>query len=110
MLNIPDADGADDAVAQELSKKVRILCWIMTAPQYLQAKARHVRATWGRRCNVLLVSESSPKLVVGRPTSMIDDQHRQLCSATAQFDPPFSQCRLCFNNNNKIFKLMFYNI
>ena len=64
VLNFPDTGVADDAVAQELSKKVRILCWIMTAPQYLQAKARHVRATWGRRCNVLLVSKCYPQLAV----------------------------------------------
>ncbi|KAI0229925.1 Glycoprotein-N-acetylgalactosamine 3-beta-galactosyltransferase 1 [Lamellibrachia satsuma] len=48
------SDAADDAVARVLSKKVRVLCWIMTAPQFLQTKARHVRATWGRRCTVLL--------------------------------------------------------
>ncbi|KAI0211647.1 Glycoprotein-N-acetylgalactosamine 3-beta-galactosyltransferase 1-A [Lamellibrachia satsuma] len=51
---LPGADVTDDIIANELSKKVRILCWIMTAPQFLQTKARHVRATWGRRCNVLL--------------------------------------------------------
>ncbi|XP_078062038.1 glycoprotein-N-acetylgalactosamine 3-beta-galactosyltransferase 1-like isoform X1 [Mustelus asterias] len=52
----------DHSVADELSKKVRILCWVMTAPKNLETKAKHVKATWGKRCSILLFmsSESNP--------------------------------------------------
>ena len=35
-------------------RDVRVLCWIMTAPEFLWTRAVHVRNTWGRGCNVLL--------------------------------------------------------
>lgn len=45
-------------VAKELYDKVKVLCWIMTTPKNHQKKARHVKATWGARCNVLLFMSS----------------------------------------------------
>ena len=37
-----------------MSEKVRVLCWVMTAPENHDKKAKHVKATWGKRCNILL--------------------------------------------------------
>ena len=51
----------EDEIAQawELTKSVRVLCWIMTTPKNHKAKAMRVKETWGRRCNVLLFMSSS---------------------------------------------------
>ncbi|NXI38446.1 C1GTB galactosyltransferase, partial [Galbula dea] len=46
--------------ARALYERVRILCWVMTGPQNLETKARHVRATWARHCNVVLFMSSQP--------------------------------------------------
>ncbi|XP_076874630.1 glycoprotein-N-acetylgalactosamine 3-beta-galactosyltransferase 1-A isoform X2 [Brachyhypopomus gauderio] len=51
-------EGEDSQIADELYKKVRILCWVMTGPSNLQSKARHVRATWSRHCNTALFMSS----------------------------------------------------
>ncbi|XP_061076257.1 glycoprotein-N-acetylgalactosamine 3-beta-galactosyltransferase 1-B isoform X2 [Conger conger] len=50
--------GQDNSAADELYKKVRVLCWVMTGPKNLEKKARHVRATWTRHCNVVLFMSS----------------------------------------------------
>ncbi|NXH10888.1 C1GTA galactosyltransferase, partial [Bucco capensis] len=50
----------DAGEARALYERVRILCWVMTAPQSLASRARHVRATWARHCNVLLFMSSRP--------------------------------------------------
>ncbi|XP_068777226.1 glycoprotein-N-acetylgalactosamine 3-beta-galactosyltransferase 1-B-like [Struthio camelus] len=48
----------DSSVAEALYERVRVLCWVMTGPRNLETKARHVRATWTRHCNVALFMSS----------------------------------------------------
>lgn len=48
------------SIANELKEKVKILCWIMTGPANHEKKAKHVKATWGKRCNILLFMSSKP--------------------------------------------------
>lgn len=57
-LKLPHQSGEDGNVADELFKKVRILCWVMTGPSNLQSKAQHVKATWSRHCNIVLFMSS----------------------------------------------------
>ncbi|KAK7877424.1 hypothetical protein WMY93_031869 [Mugilogobius chulae] len=57
-LEHPHRKGEDSRMADELYKKVRILCWIMTGPDNLEKKARHVKATWSRHCNVVVFMSS----------------------------------------------------
>lgn len=46
------------SIAHQLYNDVKILCWIMTNPKNHQKKARHIKRTWGNRCNRLLFMSS----------------------------------------------------
>ena len=40
------------------AEKVKLLCWILADPKFLLTKVIHQKATWGRRCEKLLVMSS----------------------------------------------------
>lgn len=46
-------------IAKTLFDEVKILCWIMTNPKNHQTKARHVKRTWGTRCNKIIFMSST---------------------------------------------------
>lgn len=57
-LEHPHHKGEDSRMADALYKKVRILCWVMTGPSNLEKKARHIKTTWSRHCNVVVFMSS----------------------------------------------------
>ncbi|GAA6075789.1 glycoprotein-N-acetylgalactosamine 3-beta-galactosyltransferase 1-B, partial [Tachysurus ichikawai] len=57
-LNHPHHIGEDSSLSDSLYKSVRILCWVMTGPSNLETKARHVKATWSRHCNIVVFMSS----------------------------------------------------
>ncbi|XP_048760150.2 glycoprotein-N-acetylgalactosamine 3-beta-galactosyltransferase 1-like isoform X2 [Ostrea edulis] len=48
----------NEDVAIDVKKKVRVLCWVMTAPKNLDKKATAVKNTWGKRCNKVIFFSS----------------------------------------------------
>ncbi|XP_073469850.1 glycoprotein-N-acetylgalactosamine 3-beta-galactosyltransferase 1-like [Aquarana catesbeiana] len=62
----------DSSVSEELSHKIRVLCWVMTAPDHLQTKAIHLKNSWTRHCNkILFMSSTADKIF---PTIGLDTQ------------------------------------
>ncbi|XP_043939522.1 glycoprotein-N-acetylgalactosamine 3-beta-galactosyltransferase 1-B-like [Protopterus annectens] len=57
-LSHPHHSGEDSSLSDDLYNKIRILCWVMTAPGNLETKAKHVKATWSRHCNIVLFMSS----------------------------------------------------
>ncbi|KAM4701278.1 glycoprotein-N-acetylgalactosamine 3-beta-galactosyltransferase 1-like [Discoglossus pictus] len=49
----------NNRVIDDLSNKVRVLCWIMTTPSNLESKTIHLKHTWTRHCNLTLFMSST---------------------------------------------------
>ncbi|XP_077430094.1 glycoprotein-N-acetylgalactosamine 3-beta-galactosyltransferase 1-B [Vanacampus margaritifer] len=76
-LKHPHHSGEDSRLADELYKKVRVLCWVMTSKANQATKAHYVKDTWSRHCNVMVFvsSVSDPDFpAVGVNTSEGRDQ------------------------------------
>ena len=55
---IPQPIHNSNELADKLAKEIKIVCWILTMPSNHEKRVKHVKATWGRRCNVLVFMSS----------------------------------------------------
>lgn len=44
--------------AKTTAQSIRILCWIMTGPKYLESRTKHIKGTWAKRCDIVLYMSS----------------------------------------------------
>lgn len=65
ITNAPLSDDFDTELADRLFNEVKVLCWILTGPQNHEKKARHVKNTWGARCNKLIFMSSKEDYDLG---------------------------------------------
>lgn len=55
----------DTELADKLKDEVRILCWVLTVPEYHLVKAIHVKNTWLSRCNEFLIMSTTKDSGIG---------------------------------------------
>ena len=72
----------DLTLADEMFKKVRVLCWVMTNPANHKTKAIHVKNTWGKRCNKLLFMSSETDLELGAVALPVNEGRDNLWDKT----------------------------
>lgn len=64
----------------------RVLCIVLTCPEYVQLYAQHVHATWGRRCSklVFVSSESHEPLGVVQVVEAEEGSYHDLWNKTRE--------------------------
>lgn len=73
-----------NSLAKNLYSEVRVLCWIMTNPSNHYNKARHVKRTWGKRCNKLLIMSSAKDETIGSIALNVSEGRNNLWGKTRE--------------------------
>lgn len=68
----------------DLFEDIRVLCWVMTTPINHATKAIHVKQTWGRRCNKLLLMSSTEDDKVGTIALPVGEGRESLWNKTRE--------------------------
>ncbi|XP_065092560.1 glycoprotein-N-acetylgalactosamine 3-beta-galactosyltransferase 1-like [Ochlerotatus camptorhynchus] len=68
----------------DLSEDIRVLCWVMTTPVNHDTKAIHVKQTWGRRCNKLLLMSSTEDEKIGTIALPVGEGRESLWNKTRE--------------------------
>ena len=71
-------------VADRLYKEVKVLCWVLTGPQNHEKKARHIKNTWGTRCNKLLFMSSKEDQELGAIGLQVGEGRANLWNKTRE--------------------------
>ncbi|XP_053660488.1 glycoprotein-N-acetylgalactosamine 3-beta-galactosyltransferase 1-like [Anopheles marshallii] len=67
-----------------MTESVRVLCWVMTAPANHQDKVVHIKATWGARCNKLLIMSSVEDADIGSIALPVEEGRENLWNKTRE--------------------------
>ncbi|XP_060084504.1 glycoprotein-N-acetylgalactosamine 3-beta-galactosyltransferase 1-like [Ylistrum balloti] len=70
------------SLADDLSKKVKVFCFIATTTSNLLTKAKAVNDTWGKRCDKILFVTSSPSKLSMTISFNIEDSRSHLTGKT----------------------------
>ncbi|XP_067625652.1 glycoprotein-N-acetylgalactosamine 3-beta-galactosyltransferase 1 isoform X2 [Eurosta solidaginis] len=58
MTALQELDTQNDILHQHLNKNLRVVCMVLTSPNQHESHAKHVKATWGKRCSRLIFLSS----------------------------------------------------
>ena len=84
LFNFISFAGESDEVAKLLYDKVRVLCWVMTNPANHYIRAKHVKATWGKRCNKLIFMSTQSDQELGAVVLPVEEGRENLWAKTKE--------------------------
>nr|XP_040236327.2 glycoprotein-N-acetylgalactosamine 3-beta-galactosyltransferase 1-like [Anopheles coluzzii] len=81
-ITAPNAQ--NNSPAFNITESVRVLCWVMTTPDNHQEKVIHIQATWGARCNKLLIMSSVADPSIGSIALPVEEGRKSLWNKTRE--------------------------